>query len=114
MYMDDEKGYDAKVVLSPADADGRPIFAITHAVRSTVATHFREYSEARERTSRACRAGAASRTAARTSDRPRLLAPAATSWQALPVRVVEGDRSGAAYVVGVNSMATPFMQSAGQ
>jgi len=43
MYMDDEKGYDAKVVLSPVDAEGRPIFTITDAVRSTVATYFREY-----------------------------------------------------------------------
>ncbi len=41
-YMDDEKGYDAKVVLSPRGADG-PMYSLTDAVRGTVATYFREY-----------------------------------------------------------------------
>ena len=43
MLMEDEKGYDAKVVLSPVGADGQPIFALTDAIRSTVSTYFREY-----------------------------------------------------------------------
>ena len=41
-YMSDEKGYDAKVVLSPRAEDGT-LLAVTDAVRQTVATYFREY-----------------------------------------------------------------------
>ncbi len=42
LYMDDEKGYDAKVVLSPLGVDG-PLFGLTDDVRGRVATYFREY-----------------------------------------------------------------------
>jgi inorganic pyrophosphatase len=42
LYMDDEKGYDAKVVLAPAAADGAR-YPLTDAIRTTVATYFREY-----------------------------------------------------------------------
>ena len=41
-YMSDEKGYDAKVVLSPRAEDGS-LLPVTDAVRQTVATYFREY-----------------------------------------------------------------------
>jgi inorganic pyrophosphatase len=42
LYMDDEKGYDAKVVVAPPGPDGAPL-PLSEAVRATVATYFREY-----------------------------------------------------------------------
>jgi inorganic pyrophosphatase len=43
MYMEDEKGLDAKVVLSPLDADGRPQYALTDRDRAEIGEFFRRY-----------------------------------------------------------------------
>jgi inorganic pyrophosphatase len=45
MYMEDEKGYDAKVVLSPIGRDGRPMYELTPPVRDEIAGYFRRYKE---------------------------------------------------------------------
>jgi inorganic pyrophosphatase len=43
MLMDDEKGPDAKVVVSTLDAGGRPRHALTDADRQKIAGYFRRY-----------------------------------------------------------------------
>lgn len=43
MYMEDEKGSDSKVVISPLGADGRPSFALTDAIKKDVGEFFRRY-----------------------------------------------------------------------
>jgi inorganic pyrophosphatase len=43
MYMEDEKGIDSKVVLSPIGADGRPLLALTAADQQEVGEYFRKY-----------------------------------------------------------------------
>jgi inorganic pyrophosphatase len=43
MYMEDEKGLDAKVVLSPMGRDGRAIHQLTAADRDNIAEYFRTY-----------------------------------------------------------------------
>ena len=45
MYMEDEKGYDAKVVLSPIGPDGRATYELTPPVREEIAGYFRRYKE---------------------------------------------------------------------
>jgi inorganic pyrophosphatase len=45
MYMEDENGYDAKVVLSPIGRDGRPTYELTPSVRDEIAGYFRRYKE---------------------------------------------------------------------
>ena len=43
--MEDEKGYDAKVVLSPIGPDGRPTYRADTSVRDEIAGYFRRYKE---------------------------------------------------------------------
>ena len=43
MHMEDEKGLDSKVVLSPAGADRRPLYSLTAAERDRIAAYFRTY-----------------------------------------------------------------------
>jgi inorganic pyrophosphatase len=43
MYMEDEKGLDSKVVLSPVAADGRATYDLTPEVRNAIADYFRRY-----------------------------------------------------------------------
>lgn len=43
MYMEDEKGLDSKVVLSPVGPDGRATHALTPRVRDEIADYFRRY-----------------------------------------------------------------------
>jgi inorganic pyrophosphatase len=43
MLMDDEKGHDAKVVLSPVGPGGRPLYRLTSADRRTMADYFNRY-----------------------------------------------------------------------
>jgi inorganic pyrophosphatase len=43
MHMEDEKGLDSKVVLSPIGADGRPSHQLDEAERRRIAEYFREY-----------------------------------------------------------------------
>lgn len=43
MYMEDEKGLDSKVVLSPLDVKGRPRYALTRQERDTIGEYFRGY-----------------------------------------------------------------------
>ena len=43
MYMEDEKGLDAKVVLSPADAEGQPRYQLTDGDREEIGEYFRTY-----------------------------------------------------------------------
>jgi inorganic pyrophosphatase len=43
MYMEDEKGIDSKVVLSPLGRDGRALFELTAEDRDTIAEYFRKY-----------------------------------------------------------------------
>ena len=43
MSMEDEKGLDSKVVLSPAGADGRPRYALTAAERDRIGDYFSRY-----------------------------------------------------------------------
>jgi len=45
MYMEDEKGYDAKVVLSPIGRDGRPMYEITAPIRDEITGYFRRYKD---------------------------------------------------------------------
>jgi inorganic pyrophosphatase len=45
MYMDDEKGYDAKVVLSPIARDGRATYELTASIRDEIAAYFRRYKD---------------------------------------------------------------------
>lgn len=43
MFMEDEKGHDSKVVVSPPDAAGRPVHALTEPVRREIGDYFRRY-----------------------------------------------------------------------
>ena len=43
MYMEDEKGIDSKVVLSPLGEDGRPRYELTIKEREQIAEYFRKY-----------------------------------------------------------------------
>lgn len=43
MYMEDEKGLDSKVVISPLDARGRPRYELTRQERDTIGEYFRRY-----------------------------------------------------------------------
>lgn len=43
MYMEDEKGSDAKVVVSPLGRDGRALYELTTGDRETIAAYFRIY-----------------------------------------------------------------------
>jgi inorganic pyrophosphatase len=43
MLMEDEKGLDSKVVLSPLDDGGRPQYQMTDAMRRLIADYFRIY-----------------------------------------------------------------------
>jgi inorganic pyrophosphatase len=43
MYMEDEKGLDSKVVLSPVAADGRAKYTLTPENRNAIADYFRRY-----------------------------------------------------------------------
>jgi inorganic pyrophosphatase len=43
MFMEDEKGLDSKVVVSPTAADGRPLHALTTDVQRQVGDYFRRY-----------------------------------------------------------------------
>jgi inorganic pyrophosphatase len=45
MYMEDEKGLDSKVVLSPAGADRRPLHPLTSAEQQRIAGYFARYKE---------------------------------------------------------------------
>jgi inorganic pyrophosphatase len=45
MYMEDEKGYDAKVVLSPIGRDGRAMYQLTAPIRDEIGAYFRRYKE---------------------------------------------------------------------
>jgi inorganic pyrophosphatase len=45
MFMEDEKGHDSKVVLSRTDRDGRPIHALTDAVRREIGDYFNQYKK---------------------------------------------------------------------
>jgi inorganic pyrophosphatase len=45
MYMEDEKGYDAKVVLSPIGPGGRATYELTAPTRDEIAGYFRRYKE---------------------------------------------------------------------
>ena len=50
MYMEDEKGLDSKVVLSPTGPDGAAIYALTPNVRDEIADYFRRYKQDDPRT----------------------------------------------------------------
>jgi inorganic pyrophosphatase len=45
MHMEDEKGLDSKVVLSPSGTDGRPRYALTDADRARIGSYFERYKE---------------------------------------------------------------------
>jgi inorganic pyrophosphatase len=45
MQMEDEKGLDSKVVVSPLGRDGRPLYELTPAIRDEIAGYFRRYKE---------------------------------------------------------------------
>jgi inorganic pyrophosphatase len=45
LHMEDEKGLDSKVVISPIDAGGHPRYALTSAIRDTIADYFRRYKQ---------------------------------------------------------------------
>ena len=45
MFMEDEKGLDSKVVLSPAATDGRPLYEVTDAVRREIGGYFERYKQ---------------------------------------------------------------------
>ena len=45
MYMEDEKGLDSKVVLSPIGADGRPGHELSASVRDEIGEYFRKYKK---------------------------------------------------------------------
>ena len=45
MHMEDEKGLDSKVVLSPLDGGGRPTHALTSAERRRIGDFFRRYKQ---------------------------------------------------------------------
>lgn len=43
MFMEDEKGLDSKVVVSPTDASGRPIHPLTSELQRTIGNYFNTY-----------------------------------------------------------------------
>jgi inorganic pyrophosphatase len=43
MYMEDEKGLDSKVVLSPLGPDGRSLYQLTEKDREEIGEYFRKY-----------------------------------------------------------------------
>jgi inorganic pyrophosphatase len=43
MYMEDEKGFDSKTVLSPVDARGKTLHQLTAADRQRIGEYFRRY-----------------------------------------------------------------------
>ena len=45
MHMEDEKGLDSKVVISPVDANGRARYALTAAVKQRVQAYFAKYKQ---------------------------------------------------------------------
>jgi inorganic pyrophosphatase len=45
MLMEDEKGLDSKVVLSPVDSGGRPEYVLSDAERRRIADYFRRYKQ---------------------------------------------------------------------
>jgi inorganic pyrophosphatase len=45
MYMEDEKGLDSKVVISPLDAGGKPRYALTAADQKRIGGYFARYKE---------------------------------------------------------------------
>ena len=45
MYMEDEKGLDSKVVLSPVVPDGRAKYELTPQIRNQIADYFRRYKQ---------------------------------------------------------------------
>jgi inorganic pyrophosphatase len=45
LFMEDEKGLDSKVVLSPVDADGRATHQMTASIQDEVAAYFRRYKQ---------------------------------------------------------------------
>jgi inorganic pyrophosphatase len=45
MFMEDEKGLDSKVVLSPVGRDGRPLHELTAGDRQRIGDYFRRYKE---------------------------------------------------------------------
>ncbi len=45
MFMEDEKGLDSKVVVSPARPDGQPLHQLTPALQEEIGGYFRRYKE---------------------------------------------------------------------
>lgn len=45
MHMEDEKGLDSKVVISPVGRDGKPRYSLTDEVRLRIGTYFQHYKE---------------------------------------------------------------------
>jgi inorganic pyrophosphatase len=45
MYMEDEKGFDSKVVLSPVATDGRAMYDLTPQIQNEIADYFRRYKQ---------------------------------------------------------------------
>jgi inorganic pyrophosphatase len=45
MFMEDEKGLDSKIVLSPIDEKGRPRYELTPAAQREVTAYFRTYKK---------------------------------------------------------------------
>ena len=45
MHMEDEKGLDSKVVVSPLGRNGKPIFALTEDDRRRIGEYFKHYKE---------------------------------------------------------------------
>ena len=45
MFMEDEKGLDSKIVVSPIDDRGRPLHQLTDAIQKEVGSYFSRYKE---------------------------------------------------------------------
>lgn len=45
MHMEDEKGLDSKVVVSPVDRNGRPLYALTDKDRGRIGEYFKHYKD---------------------------------------------------------------------
>ena len=65
MQMEDEKGLDSKVVLSPVDPQGHPRFELTAVDRDEIGDYFRRTNEGSRGSSHGCPAGGRLPTAAR-------------------------------------------------
>lgn len=61
MMMEDEKGLDSKVVLSPLDGEGNPLYALTPADQDRIAAYFRTYKAADNGPATSCAAPATHR-----------------------------------------------------